>query len=72
MAAVDWTVHDAFPENTIECRCGAFYRSHSKGVSSESGVGFVIRSRKPCPACGETEDNARAVRSDPEVMTIRR
>jgi hypothetical protein len=66
---IDWTVFDQYPENTIECRCGAVYRSHAK--MAESGGRLVLYSRKPCPACKESVGNARAVRGDPEEVVIR-
>lgn len=59
---VDWSAHDAFTESTIECRCGVFFRSHSRWTE---GVG--IRTRKPCPGCGSST-GMRAARSDPETI----
>jgi hypothetical protein len=65
-AEIDWKVFDPYPENTLYCRCGSVYRSHSK---------FVIRpapgllARKSCPKCGKHDDLRRAS-SDPEAMTI--
>jgi hypothetical protein len=64
---IDWSPFDSFSENTIECTCGATYRSHSKAVMS--GTRFIIVSRKPCPGCGSSE-NIRRSSSDPEKMTI--
>jgi hypothetical protein len=68
VAAIDWSVFDEYPENTIECRCGAIYRSHCKAVVTDGAL--VTHLRKPCPACGESVDNARRVSSDPETFVI--
>ena len=65
---IDWTPHDKYSECTIECRCGTYYRSHSKGVALHES--FVLVTRKPCPSCGESIGNARAARSDPEEYSI--
>lgn len=67
MADVDWTNHDRYAENTCHCRCGAVFRSHSKFVMDPPH----IEARKPCPACGRTDD-LRKAESDPEPMFVRR
>ena len=66
-AVIDWSAHDKYSENTIECRCGAIYRSHSKAVL---GPPIRIVTRKPCPSCGESDGNARRASSDPEEYVI--
>jgi hypothetical protein len=70
MDSIDWSPFDQWPESTVTCRCEAVYRSHSKVVALPSGLTIVTR--KPCPGCGQSEGNARSVRSDPETMTIER
>jgi hypothetical protein len=67
----DWSVFDGAPESTCTCRCVyaalkdgdeiPTFRSHAKYV----GALGALRSRKPCPACGRT-DNLRSVSSDLE------
>lgn len=61
---VDWSGHDGFPENTVECWCGTVFRSHS---TYKLHLGIV--SRKSCPQCGKHVDK-RAAYSDPESFTI--
>lgn len=70
MTAIDWSVFDQHPENTCECGCGAFFRSHTKTVRNPENTGFLIASRRPCPGCGKTEGHLRAVRGDPETFVI--
>jgi hypothetical protein len=65
--AVDWSGFDKYPESTIECRCGAAYRSHAKAVMTPTSR---IVTRKPCPQCGQQDGNATAARSDPELMRL--
>jgi hypothetical protein len=68
MEPIDWTKFDRWPESTVTCKCEAVYRSHSKVVATPGGLTIVTR--KPCLRCGQSEGNARSVRSDPETMTI--
>lgn len=65
--AIGWKHFDKFPENTIFCRCGAVFRSHSKAVMAEGGMNLV--SRKPCPSCGSSSNVWKAA-SDPETHSI--
>lgn len=65
---IDWSKFDKFSENSVECHCGAAYRSHTKAVA-QGEQGMVIMSRKACPSCGR-HDNVRAARSGPESFTI--
>lgn len=65
---IDWTKHDEYPRNIIECGCGQQYYSHSKAVSIESE--FVIITREKCPRCHKCVGNAYRVSSSPEVMAI--
>jgi hypothetical protein len=51
----DWSAHDRFSENTIECSCGEVFRSHSKWSAK-----FGIETRKPCPSCHQTSGMRRA------------
>jgi hypothetical protein len=67
MSAIDWTVFDQYPENTVECQCGARFRSHTKAAIGDDGQ-FHICCRKPCPACGSTI--AKRASSDPETFVI--
>lgn len=67
MTPIDWTIFDQYPENTVECWCGATYRSHTKLVAEDDGQ-FRVRCRKLCPVC-EKEEPVR-VSSDPEIYTI--
>lgn len=67
-ALVDWTIFDQYPENSVECRCGAVYRSHSKCVAVKDGLKVITR--KACPTCGESVGHPRAVRSDAEHQTL--
>jgi hypothetical protein len=61
---IDWASFDKYPESTCECRCGTVFRSHCKFVMEPP----ALRSRKPCPSCGETV-MSRAT-SDPETDVI--
>ncbi len=63
---IDWSVFDAMPESTCECRCGATFRSHVKFVTIEPRG---LQSRMPCPACGGHA--MRRATTDPETETIR-
>jgi hypothetical protein len=69
-APIDWSVFDAFPENTCYCRCGTVFRSHAKFVTDAGDGKFGIVSRIACPAC-KLDNRLRQVSSDPEYMTIR-
>lgn len=62
---IDWTKFNKYPESTCYCRCEAVYRSHAKFDMTKPG----LVTRKPCPACGSTE-NCRRVSDDPERVTI--
>ncbi len=64
---IDWSVFDGDPENTIECHCGAVFRSHSKYAGKP--ISRMI-SKKPCPKCG-TNYRLRRISSDPEVWNIK-
>jgi hypothetical protein len=66
MSDIDWSKHDAYPEDTVECSCGASYRSHVKLKKTDDGIHLFTR--KPCPACGHSI--AHAARSDPETWTL--
>ena len=66
---IDWSVFDKYPENTVECQCGATYRSHTQVAIGADGK-LRIHSRKPCPSCVAQIGNAVAARSDPEEYTI--
>jgi hypothetical protein len=68
MTPIDWTIFDQYPENTVECRCGTNFRSHTK-VAIGDGNRLQVHCRKPCPACGSTTDPWRAS-SDPETYVI--
>lgn len=68
MNPIDWTIFDKYPENTVECRCGAVYCSHTKAVVDDDGQ-LCLCSRKSCPSCGSTTDLWRA-QSDGEEMII--
>jgi len=67
---VNWTAHNAFSENTIQCRCGTTYRSHSKAWMHEGRI--LSMTRKPCPGCGATSGHVVRATSDVETMTISR
>jgi hypothetical protein len=67
MSEVDWTAFNKYSEDTIECRCGAVYRSHAKAKLLETG--FTVITRKPCPACGKDRGHVRSARTDPETWT---
>jgi len=67
---VNWSAHDQYPENEIECTCGMIYQSHSKHVNHEGKLVGVTR--KPCPACGKDHDHIRAARSTPERQVLHR
>lgn len=71
MSAIDWSIFDKYPENTVYCRCEAIYRSHTKVAIEDYGDHGKLRvhCRKPCPACGSSVD-PRKVSSDVEEMTI--
>jgi hypothetical protein len=64
---IDWSRLDAYPEDTVTCRCGGVYRSHVKVVADRSGLHTF--SRKPCPNCG-SRLRVQSASSDPEVMTL--
>jgi hypothetical protein len=71
VADIDWAPFDPMPENTIECRCGASYRSHSR-VAKVIGW-LTIVTRKPCPECGGSVGNVRSASagspvSEPDLM----
>ncbi len=70
-ADIDWTVFDQWSESTCECHCGTVFRSHSKTVATgaTAPAHLEIRSRKPCPGCGQS-NALRRVSSDPETITI--
>ena len=65
---VDWSVFDKYERSEIECKCGAFYLSHSKHVQHEGK--FMGVTRQPCPACGAEYDHIRAARSGPIYEVI--
>lgn len=67
MTPIDWTPFDKYTENTVDCHCGAAYRSHTKAVIDSGSV--RIASRRPCPKCGKT-DNVRRASSDIEEVVI--
>lgn len=67
VAEPDWSKFDAHPMNELECRCGAIWHAHSKGVIAAAR--FVIVARTPCPACG-SRTNLRRSSSPPETWTI--
>lgn len=69
MNAIDWSIFDKWSENTVYCRCGAVYRSHTKMTTGDDGA-LHLHCRKPCPACGKSIDNHWKVSSDVEVMSI--
>jgi hypothetical protein len=69
MSAIDWTIFDQYPENTVTCRCGVSYRSHTKMDVGDDRK-LHLHCRKPCPACGSTIDPRRAS-SDPETRVIK-
>lgn len=64
---IDWRPSHQWPPDTIECRCGAVFRSRAKGVTHEGR--FTIFLETPCPTCGADADPKRAS-SDPETWTI--
>lgn len=68
MQEIDWSTFDDLPESECECRCGAIFRSHTKGIYRDRVLAI---SRKPCPSCGRN-NNLRRVSSDPESFTIGR
>lgn len=65
--SIDWSPFDKWAEDMVECQCGAQFRSHGK--CTFEGDQPSLCSRKPCPDCGATTKH-RAIRSDPETMTI--
>lgn len=65
---VDWEPLLKYPESTVTCRCGAVYRSHAKCVAANGTLHRVTR--KPCPACGASQDHTTSIRSDPETYTL--
>jgi hypothetical protein len=68
LPTIDWSKHHRYSEYTIECRCGAVYRSHNKLVPYEGEL--VAFTEKPCPGCGLSHGHVRAARSDPESWSI--
>lgn len=64
---IDWSEIEKYPEQIIDCRCGATFPSHAKFV----GVISRMVSRKPCPSCG-TRTNFRKVSSGWEPFELRR
>ncbi len=64
---IDWSVFDGDPELTVECRCGAVYRSHAKAIRDAGELCVVCR--KACPKCGAST-NPRRLSSDPERYVI--
>ena len=66
---IDWAIFDQYSENTVECQCGATYRSHTKIAAGADGV-LRIYSRRPCPSCRQSEGNPCRVSSDPETFVI--
>lgn len=67
--AINWAPCDGYPEDTCRCRCGAIFRSHVKALNGPKG--FMMMSRKPCPACGR-RDYLKEARGEPEQWTIGR
>ena len=67
---IDWTQFDYPVNQTLECSCGAIWRSHVKAVIRPDG-NFIMVSRKPCLRCGNHTSIVRAS-SDPESATISR
>ena len=67
MSDIDWTQLAKYPPQTIECVCGAVYRSHAKFI----GAIRLIVTQLPCPNCGKTSGHVRAARTDPENWSIR-
>ena len=64
MDEIDWSPSDKYPEDSCTCaRCDTTFRSHGRFYDGD------LRSRKPCPECGSTL--MRALRSEPEIMTLR-
>ncbi|HEX8185119.1 MAG TPA: hypothetical protein VF747_10220 [Blastocatellia bacterium] len=53
---INWAIYDKFLEDTIVCRCGEWFRSHSMfvgatGEYNKAAKGHVV-TRKACPRCG--------------------
>lgn len=67
MHNIDWRPLLKYKENVVECKCGAVYRSHTKGVWVEGR--FAVISRKPCPACGKV-NNVKRSTSPPETLIL--
>lgn len=66
---IDWSGFPDQPDQTIDCQCGAIYRSHAKLVTIDGKL--VMYTRMPCPQCGKDHGHTRATYSDPERMVIR-
>ena len=65
---IDWQALRKYGESTVECRCGAVYRSLNKSVIVAGQL--VIATEKPCPHCGLDHDHVRRVSGDPEEWRI--
>jgi hypothetical protein len=60
---INWTPYDTFAPDTIFCRCGEMFWSHTqfRAARAEQSHHKII-SRKPCPRCGR-HDAAKTIRA---------
>lgn len=65
---VDWDAFEQYPQNTIECTCGAVYRSHSKHVIH--GTNLVGVTQTPCPTCSKTIGHIRRASTHGEKQIL--
>jgi hypothetical protein len=67
---IDWTLYSTLVPDTIICRCGEMFWSHTQYVSCRNGRSHhKIYSRKKCPRCGR-DDNAREIRGACYIRNI--
>jgi len=65
---VDWSIHERFPLDEVECKCGVIFYAYAKLITT-SVRGVHLVSRIPCPGCG-FDDRVLRVCSAPESVAI--
>lgn len=63
---IDFTDLHKYPPHDNECRCGAYYESHSRFVGPPK---LCVVTERPCPGCGK-HDNLRSSRGRPHDFTL--
>jgi hypothetical protein len=67
---INWTPYDTLAPDTIFCRCGEMFWSHTQFSAARVGQSHhKIISRKPCPRCGKN-DSAKTIRAARHIRAL--